>query len=174
MTENTQQPNRNDSIADQCIDHLAQEIDLLEQYFEVASAIYDQVGAEDPASTERQQMTEALSSRADQLSLARTKIKTQLAAYLGVPAQQATIRGLAEKLTGEQADTIRGQRARLLELETEIQKQNRTQSFLIRQSMDLYQRIAMELMDQKPGAPTYSSSGQLTANEAANILNTDC
>jgi len=97
-----------------------------------------------------------------------------LSEYLSVPRTQATIRGLLNVISGENAQTISEQRARLLELESSIQKQNRTNSFLIRQSIDLYQRIAIELTDQRPGAPTYSSSGELTPDNSANFLQTDC
>ncbi len=171
--------NRNISkhdVARQCITHLSREIELLERYIDFANSIYGQLGLP-PTLTESlsgNDPMQSLARQSEQLTRERGELKTVLGDYLGVPADQATVRALLDGLDAGHSQTIRQQRARLKELESTIQKHNRTQSFLIRQSLDLYHQIAMELMDQKPGAPTYSSSGRLSPQDATNILKTDC
>ena len=176
MNEKTKTTSSQNELARQCIAHLSREIDLLERYIEFANSIYGQLGLPPEVidSFNRNDPMQSLSRQSDQLTRERGELKNALGDFLGVPAAQATVRGLLEGLDAQQAQTIQEQRTRLKELESIIQKQNRTQSFLIRQSLDLYHQIAMELMDQKPATPTYSSGGQLSTQDAANILNTDC
>lgn len=170
--------NRNPSaeveITRKCLSHLSNEIELLEQYILVSNAIHENVGVSPSPTDSGEDQIAALTKQTEALALERERLTVALSAYLSVPRTQATIRGLLKVINGDNARTISQQRERLLELESSIQKKNRTNSFLIRQSIDLYQRIAIELTDQRPGSPTYSSSGELTANNSANFLQTDC
>jgi len=79
-----------------------------------------------------------------------------------------------EKLDSNNRQALSSKRDELLELESSIQQQNRTNSFLIRHTIDLYQRIAMELSDQRPSATTYSATGELSCGSTTNLLQTDC
>ena len=165
---------RDSKLANRCKAHLAQEIELLEKYIEISSSVYENVGSTTTEVPDSDALLDSVAGQSQSVSDSRYQLRVDIAEYLDVPVQQATIRVLVEHVDDVDAESIRQQRSKLLELESVIQQQNHTNSLLIRQTMDLYQRIALELTAPKTGAPTYSPSGELTTNNSSTFLQTDC
>jgi hypothetical protein len=166
---------RDSRIADQCATHLQREIDLLEKHIQISDDINERLGSsvtsEDSKSEE---WLGYVAANSGALATERNDLKKAIAEYLGVPVQQATIRRVLSTLGPEHAGLIRQQFEKLFELEALIQKKSRTNSLLIRQTMDLYQRIAVELASPKTAAPTYSPTGELNVNTGSSFLQKDC
>lgn len=160
-------------IADFCINHLANEIDLLEQLLQLSQNIHEHVGLRQTDTQLSEPLVKATSERSKKLSEDRLRLRDQISSALDLPIQQATIKNLIPFLPDEQSKTVEEQRARLLNLEESVQRQNNTNSLIISQTMDLYQKIACELSGT--GSPsTYSPQGEMAQQNSPNLIQTDC
>jgi len=160
-----------------CLGHLKTEIGLLEEFLQRTNSIFDSFGSDEPiGEAENQQWQVAMAEKSKKQETARNTVRTLIEKALGVSSHQATVRTLIDALPEDNNDVkeLVTRRQQLLDLELEIQKQNRTNSMLIRQSVDLFQRIALEMTDQKPALPTYSPTGELTDNGSSTFMQTDC
>ena len=166
--------NRATAITQQCLSHLSKEAELLQNYIQVSTMIHDNLGVSTEALEDENDPLAKLGKQTAQMEKERLQMTTAIAEYLEVPQQQATVRTLMDTLEGENQRLLTEKRDELLGLEASIQQQNRTNSFLIRQTIDLYQRIAMELSDQRPAATTYSAKGALSSDSTTHLLKTDC
>jgi hypothetical protein len=162
-------------IAARCAAHLEREIDLLEQHLSVSNSIHNHLGTSGgDDDTSPDEWLEYAAAQSGALAADRNELRTALARFLDVPLQRATIRLLLSSLDDASASRIRQQVGKLESLESAIRKLSHTNSLLIRQTMDLYQRIAFELSNPGTMAPTYSPSGELTLHEGASFLQKDC
>lgn len=168
------QTNRQTEIATLCLTHLDREVELLKQYIDVSKLIHDNLGVSTDVMDDSPDLIKQLSNRTEAMEKERKQVTAAIANFLSLPESQATIRNLMKRLDSQNRQVLSDKRDELLALESFIQQQNRTNSFLIRQTIDLYQRIAMELSDQRPNATTYSATGELTCDNATNLLQTDC
>lgn len=177
MSSQLSDPAATSEITNRCLRHLTSEIEMLEKHLQFTGSIYENFGSIDSGlENESEQWLISLGNQAEQLDAQRKELRRDLSIFLDVSESEATVRRLIESLPEDHVDRepLRQQRERLLEIESSIQKQNRTNSLVIQQTMDLYHRIAMELTDQKPAMPTYSPTGELTSNDGTNFLQTDC
>jgi len=168
------QNNRETQITNHCLTHLDKEVALLKQYIDVSKAIHEKLGETVDVMDDSPDLMKQLATHTETMEKERVQMTAAIANFLGLPESQATVRNLMKKLDSENRQAISAKRDQLLELESSIQQQNRTNSFLIRQTIDLYQRIAMELSDQRPTATTYSATGELSSGSTTNLLQTDC
>lgn len=165
---------RETAITQQCLSHLSKETELLQHYIQVSMMIHDNLGVSTEVLEDENDPLAKLGKQTTQMEKERLLMTAAIAQYLGVPEQQATVRTLLDTLGEENRKLLAEKRDELLGLEASIQQQNRTNSFLIRHTIDLYQRIAMELSDQRPAATTYSATGALSSDSTTNLLQTDC
>lgn len=163
------------AIAQSCLEHLDQEIRLLQHYLTISNEIQDRVGApstDDGGATENH--LEGLSEQTHAVASSREQLRQAMARYLDVPVQQATVRRLAGTLDSPDADSIREKTDQLVELEATIQSLHRTNSLLVRQTIDIYQKIAVGLSHPGSDSVTYSPSGQISVADHSGFLQTDC
>ena len=161
-------------IAQHCREHLDNEILLLQQFVETSESINQRVGLRTAEDSSPDELFRSISENAGQLALARTALQTEMAAWLGVPGRKVTVRQLAEALPPVLGEPIEARRKQLLELESAIRAMNRTNSFLIQQSFDLYQRIIAGLAGESPASGIYSPKGIVGNLPTGNLLQTDC
>ena len=161
-------------IAQLCLEHLDNEITLLQQFIDTSDTINQRIGLSTPDQPSTKELFHSISENAGQLAMARTTLQNQMAAWLGRPGRKVTVRELAAALPAELAEPIETRRRQLLELESAIRSMNRTNSFLIQQSFDLYQRIVAGLAGEAPSAPVYSPKGIVGDLPTGNLLKTDC
>ncbi len=158
-----------------CVSHLDREVSLFKKFIEVSESIQNLVGihSETPAPA-IEKLTQSLKAEADSVSASRAKLQTDLANCLGLRNSQVSVKKLIDSLDGELAQMIAERRAQLLDMESQIRQMNRTNTLILQQSLDLYERIVVGLTGQEISAPTYSASGQLGTADGANLLQTDC
>lgn len=166
--------NREAEITARCLTHLDNEVELLKQYIDVSKSIHEKLGETTDVMDDSPDLVKQLATRTEAMEKERAQMTAAIASFLELPETQATVRNLMEKLDSNNRQALSSKRDELLELESSIQQQNRTNSFLIRHTIDLYQRIAMELSDQRPSATTYSATGELSCGSTTNLLQTDC
>lgn len=166
-------PNEN-QIARHCEEHLDNEITLLRQFIETSESINQRIGLTPADKPSTDELFRSIANNAEQLALARSALQTEMAAFLGVPGRKVTVRELASALPATLAEPITTRRNQLLELESAIRSMNRTNSFLVQQSFDLYQRIVAGLAGENPSAKVYSPKGIVGDMPTGNLLKTDC
>ncbi|MDG2013523.1 MAG: flagellar export chaperone FlgN, partial [Pirellulaceae bacterium] len=125
------------AITQQCLNHLSKEVELLQSYITVSTMIHDNLGVSTEALEDENDPLTKLGKHTSQMEKERQQMTTAIAEYLKVPPQQATVRTLMETLDGENKRLLAEKRDELLGLESSIQQQNRTNSFLIRHTIDL-------------------------------------
>ena len=162
-------------LADRSIEHLDQEIELLQKFIELTSKIQHALGIATTATDQSiSEVQESLIADASRLSKARSHLQGLIAEYLNLPAEKASIRKLCELLPPPMADPITERREKIIQLESEIRKLNRTNTLLLQQSLDIYESIIVGITGQKPHSQTYSPTGQLSQQTSGNLVQTDC
>jgi flagellar biosynthesis/type III secretory pathway chaperone len=104
----------------------------------------------------------------------RQRLRQRLAEQLRVPAEQATLRALAERCSGPAREQLLQARQRLLERTTEIERLNRGNVALMHQSMALLQRLAEGLSAEGTGTPRYTAQGNLEHGSCGHFLQARC
>ncbi len=162
-------------IVEKCVAHLDREISLFSRFIEVSQSIQNVVGihagAPDAALDE---ITQSLKQQAGTVAESRQRLQLELSQYLGLTGGRASVKQLIDQLSGQQAEMIATRRTKLLEMESQIRSMNRTNTLILQQSLDLYERIVVGLTGQAVAPPTYSSSGEIGSSSGANLLQTEC
>lgn len=111
---------------------------------------------------------------AAELAQRRRLLRQQLAAELGVSEERATLRALAEQVTGAVRQQLLQFRQRLLETAAEIELVSFGNQALIRQSLELLQRLLGSLSSQGPGTSRYTASGTIATGSIGHLFQARC
>jgi flagellar biosynthesis/type III secretory pathway chaperone len=162
-------------IVSRCEEHLQKEIELLQEHLEASNSIQERLGGkESPDDRYADQWIEYASRKTAALAEERNTLRSLIASFLAVTPQQATVRLLISQLDEPVAAGLKQQFDTIHELDAVIQQRNRTNTLLIRQTMDLYQKIALELASPGPAAHAYTPAGKLAVSECGSFLRKDC
>ena len=170
-----QQRSNADSVALTCLAQLEKEEAMLSATLEslraVRSALLQGDLAQLSLALENQQHT---AKAATELCQTRARLRDQMAGILGIDPHQATLRLFAERVSENLAARLANYRQRLSGMAAEVDRLNRGNAALIRQSLDLLQRLLSNLTGLEESADRYSSSGQREQGVCGSIFQTRC
>ncbi len=164
-----------DGIAWTCLSHLEQEEAMLSATLSSVRDIRSALMKGDldglAQSLQRQQHT---AHAAVELRKTRTRLKEHLAAALGVPLEDVTLRLLAQHTSATVTQRILTSRARLAKVASEVDALNHGNAALVRQSAELLQRFLSSLTGRSTQSARYASSGQLEDGGCDPMFQTRC
>jgi hypothetical protein len=158
-----------------CLAHFEQEEAMLAASLEALRAIRqhllrgDLEGLQQALSQQQQAATTAV-----ELGRRRQLLRARLAAQLGLPVDQVTLRTLADQATGTLRGRLLKSRQRLLDMAADIERLSRGNQALVQQSMELLQKLLGSLCSQGPGTPRYTASGTIEPGSCGHFFQARC
>lgn len=173
--KNTETTERLQRLGNDCVAHLEKEAESLRKFLEHALAVQESVVNGDTGDEEKlNRKQELLEAAAAALQRERLAIHEKIGQMIGKPVEATSIRTLAKHVEPALADRLMEHRQIILDLTQSIESANRTNFMLIRQTIDLQQRLHLAITGQNPAAQTYGSSGQLNRATESAIIQTEC
>lgn len=158
-----------------CLAHFEREEAMLDASLESLRAVRDNLVKADPAGlNEAIQRQQQAARSAAELARARRQLRNRMSQVLGVPAEQVSLRMLADRVSGEIQERLWRCRQRLAAMAGEIERINRGNVGLIRQSMDLMGRLLESLGGEHSGTSRYTSRGEMESGGSGSFLQTQC
>jgi hypothetical protein len=158
-----------------CLAHFEKEEAMLDASLQSLCAVRDSLVKANPEglneAVKRQQHAARL---ATELAGARRQLRERMGQMLGVPVEQVSLRMLAERVSGEVQQRLWRCRERLAAMARKIERINRGNIGLIRQSMDLMGRLLESLGDDCGGTSRYTSRGEMASGGSGSCLQTQC
>ena len=111
---------------------------------------------------------------AAELAQTRRQLRGRMSQVLGVPAERVSLRILADRVSGDVQQRLWRCRERLAAMAAEIERINRGNIGIIRQSMDLMGRLLESLGDDSGGTSRYTSRGEMESGGSGSFLQTQC
>lgn len=177
MNENRAHPRVSpaDRLVLACLAHFEQEEALLDASLDALrgvrrSLIQGDLSGLDEAMGKQQRVAQT----AVDLSEARHRLRRRLADQLGVQVDQMTLRALAERCSGSLRDQLLQARQRLSDMATEIERLNRGNLALMRQSIALLQNLVECLSAEGPGTLRYTATGDIEHGSCGHLLQARC
>ena len=166
-------PIHNQKLVDDCLSHLVAERKLLERFIELSQTLHDSLGRSVfPDINASLPDEKQLASEAATVAEARIQFRRAIADHLGIPESEGSIRKFAETLDKKDAAPLMAERERIFELSKQITQLSESNSLLLRQSVDIYQRLLQSLAGQPVSSPTYSPRGQVNQQATVSLVST--
>ncbi len=155
--------------------HLDAELATLRKFVDLVKDIKESLGTA-PRSDLMQfeHVRQQLAGDAATLATQRQRLQARIADSLGLPFEHATVRRLIESLPESLAAGLIERRQKLLDTHDVIGQLTRSNVLLLRQSMDLYQAILVNLTGGNATPTTYTATGQMHAKPLGNLVQRDC
>ena len=158
-----------------CLAHFEKEEAMMDASLQALHAVRESLVKADPAGLNQAiQGQQRVARSAAELSRARQQLRRRMGQVLGVPAEQVSLRILAERVSGEVRERLRRCRERLAAMAGDIERINRGNIGLVRQSMDLMGRLLESLGGEDGGTSRYTSRGQMETGGSGSFLQTQC
>ncbi len=156
-----------DGLVLQLTDVIRHEVSTFEALLDALSAQQEALVTHDltaiEASVSRQREA---AERAGQLEAVRTALVKKISRAMAEDPASLTLRRLIARLEGPEADRLREMRESLVGLHEKIQRANRHNALLIRQSMRYVDRSLEALTGSGPSTGVYGKSGTVGARNA--------
>jgi adenylosuccinate lyase len=107
---------------------------------------------------------------AEELWHRRAQMRLEIASCCGTDPQSATLQMLARRVPGELADRLNSCRSRLKRMAGEIERLNRGNAALVRQSLAFLERLFAGLTGTEAASHTYGPSGQQRSLVCGSII----
>jgi len=158
-----------------CLAHFEREEAMLDASLESLRAVRESLVKANPEElNEAIQRQQRAAHSAAELAQARRQLRGRMGQVLGVPAEQVSLRMLAERVSGEVQERLWRCRERLAAMAREIERVNRGNIGLVRQSMDLMERLLESLGGEGGGTSRYTSRGEMESGGSGSFLQTQC
>jgi hypothetical protein len=100
----------------------------------------------------------------------RKRLSDQLAAKMGLTSQNPTLSKLAEGLGEPVASRLRALRAQAIAVISDVQRQNRINSEMLKYCSNLMDSVLKDLFEPKAGPSVYSGAGISSRETSAAVL----
>jgi hypothetical protein len=97
---------------------------------------------------------------AEELRSARAQLREQLACALAAPAGSVTLQALSARVPGQLGDRLRQCRERLSRMAAAVDRLNRGNAALIRQSLEFLHNLLHEITGSHPASQRYGPAGR--------------
>lgn len=164
-----------EGVALACLAHLEQEEAMLSATLEKLRAVRSALMHGDLSALTRtlaEQRHTALA--ATELYKARAQLRQRITGVAGAPEGRVTISRLSQCVTEPLATRLISQRKRLSDMAKEVDRLNRGNMSLVRQSLDLLERLLSSLTGTDENSDRYSPSGQREQRRYGSIFQARC
>jgi len=158
-----------------CLAHFEREEAMLDASLQSLLAVREHLAKADPEGlNDAIQRQQHAAHSAAELARVRGQLRGRMSQVLGVPPEKVSLRILADRVTGEVQERLWRCRERLAAMAKEIERINRANICLIRQSMDLMGRLLESLGDKRGVTSRYTSRGKMEDGGSGSFLQTQC
>lgn len=156
----TEQSQLDGPVAEQLLTHLSAEESSLAAMLHAVQSVHNALRHlnDDQLSEALEEESQAISA-AGELQQHRWDLRAALAATLGVEQDEATLGRVLAVTTGALRETVARVRQRLAEMSAELERLNRQNGAMIRQSLSLTRGIIGRLTGQRAAGDTYNAEG---------------
>jgi len=164
-----------DTLVLACLAHFEQEEAMLAASLEALrevrrSLIQGELGGLQAAMAQQQQAAQTAAA----LTETRHRLRQRLADQLGVHVEQTTLRALAARISGPLREQLLQVRQRLGGMAREIERLNRGNLALMRQSIALLQKLVECLSAEGSGTLRYTATGDIEHGSCGHFLQARC
>jgi len=134
----------------------------LKHFIDVCKSIRSVLGNSDEETIDKLMAEQKeIESRAKTIHKDRQDLRHQIALFLGEPDSQASIREIEEELGPPISVEIEQLRKEIENSIAEIQSLSSTNTVLLQQTVDIFQRLIMAVSGKPPATQTYTNHGTL-------------